>query len=585
MDIASIGAAMALMKEKTQATQDKILAAIAAGGAAPAFVDATFGQMLDGSNTTSIFKSWWPLSDNGTDTRYRRLERFAKMLADAWAEKTYTLRGYAAGVSGGPTLTPMDDLAGRSPAVLATDTVPGGEDWAENDPMTWYVRANALSLDDGSMNVLAVEGEDGFDITGETGPVYTFALALWIKKTEDASYETKSWKTVRAAGYRPYAGDVAPDGTKRLLTWHSTFGGGLTSDGKLTSGAGKAPYIFAAATTGLTAARKWAGGNAALWADVDTEWALDMWQLRHFNKENTGICNGCVSYNFQPTVALAEESVKRVLLKRADAANLVVGSTVSVGEPGTDNNLDRWQASMRSIAYLVRITSIADATIGDATFSAVNLDVADPITTTATTRLSTMPWHRGSTEAVPGHKDGCCGSLTASKTPLRVAGVELLDGAHAIGTDPLYNVTANANGGFDYAVYTCKDSKKQAGSITADYTDTGIRGTGIASGWNWVKHFVDNALGIIFPDTFGGSSSSWLKSAFSGAGSAGVRCPWRFGNLNNGANAGLAYENGNNSPGNANWNGSPRLSVARTVSIFTAPTPRYIGKLRLHIHG
>lgn len=139
MDIASIGAAMALMKEKTQATQDKILAAIAAGGAAPAFVDATFGQMLDGSNTTSIFKSWWPLSDNGTDTRYRRLERFAKMLADAWAEKTYTLRGYAAGVSGDPALTPLDDLAGRSPAVLATDTVPGGEDWAENDPMTWYI--------------------------------------------------------------------------------------------------------------------------------------------------------------------------------------------------------------------------------------------------------------------------------------------------------------------------------------------------------------------------------------------------------------------------------------------------------------
>ena len=541
-------------------TQNKILAAIAAGSSAPAFIDAAFGQMLDGSNTTAIFKSWWPLSDNGQDSRYRRLERFAKMLADAWAGKTYTLRGYAAGVSSDTVLTPLDDLVGRSAAVLATDTAPGGEDWAEEDPMTWYVRANALSLADGTMNVLAVEGEDDFDITGENAPVYCFTLALWLKKVEDSSYETKSWKTVKAPGYRPYAEAVAPDGKKRLLTWHPAFGGGLTADGKLTSGAGKAPYIFAAATTGQTNAQKWEGGNDDLWADVDTEWVLDMWQLRHFNKENTDICNGCVSFNFQPTVALAEENVKRVLLGKTDAANLVVGATVSIGEPGADNNVDRGQTSMRSIAHLARITSIADVTIGEVTYSAVNLDVDSPFTTTATTRLSTMPWHRGSTEALPGHKDGCCGSLTAGKTPMRVAGVELLDGAYAVGLDPLYNVTANADGGFDYAVYTCKDSKKQSGSITADYVDTGIRGTGIASGWNWVKHFANNTLGVVFPDAFGGSSSGWLKSVFDGAGSAGVRCPWRFGGLSGGAGAGLACGGGYYSPGGASWRGSPRLS-------------------------
>ena len=48
--------------------------------------------------------------------------------------------------------------------------------------------------------------------------------------------------------------------------------------------------------------------------------------------------------------------------------------------------------------------------------------------------------------------------------------------------------------------------------------------------------------------------------AFNVTGSAGVRCPWRFMNLNNGGNGGLAGENGNNTPGNANWNGRPRLS-------------------------
>ncbi len=49
----------------------------------------------------------------------------------------------------------------------------------------------------------------------------------------------------------------------------------------------------------------------------------------------------------------------------------------------------------------------------------------------------------------------------------------------------------------------------------------------------------------------------WL-AAFYGSNSAGVRCPWRFGNLNNGVgNGGLAYENANNAPTNSNWNGVP----------------------------
>jgi len=48
-------------------------------------------------------------------------------------------------------------------------------------------------------------------------------------------------------------------------------------------------------------------------------------------------------------------------------------------------------------------------------------------------------------------------------------------------------------------------------------------------------------------------------SSFNGTNSAGVRCPWRYGNLNNGAHAGLACENGNNAPSNSNWNSRPRL--------------------------
>ena len=540
--------------------QNRILAAIAAGNASSGFIDSTFAQLLDGTNTTAIFWSWWPLSDNGVDSRYKRLERFGTMLAKKWADKTYTLRGYAAEVSSDTTLTSLDDLAGRVPAALATDTNDGGEDWAEEDPMTWYIRANALSLDDGHMNITAIEGEEGFDITGETAPVYRFSIALYKKWTEDGSYETKSYKTVAAPGYGPYERDISPDGKKRVLTWAPCFGGGLTKDGKLTSGAGKKPYIEASANAGLDDARKWEGGNDALWNDGDSDWLLDTWQLRHFDKENSNKLEGCLSYDVQKKVALAETGAKRVLLSTADAAAFVVGSTVSVGDPGTETAYGREKSYMRNLAYLVQITSIDNVTIDGTVYAAVNLDLDAAIDTTATTRISTMPWHSGSTEKLPGHRDGSIGSLTNGKTPARISGVEVLNGAYIIGIEPLYNVTANENGGFDYSIHVCRDSKNLSGSITGNHVDTGIRITGIPSGWQWVKAFLQNKFGVLIPRLFGGNSSGWYKSAFAGAGSAGVRVPWRWGSLYGGGSGGLACGDAGASPGYASWFGSPRLS-------------------------
>ena len=48
------------------------------------------------------------------------------------------------------------------------------------------------------------------------------------------------------------------------------------------------------------------------------------------------------------------------------------------------------------------------------------------------------------------------------------------------------------------------------------------------------------------------------RAAFSGASSAGVRSPWRFGYLYLGVTyGGLACEIGHNAPSYSNWNGVP----------------------------
>lgn len=535
--------------------------AMSDGSSNAAALDVACRNALNGTNTTRVFWEFYPrAAAAGETSKYKILERFAKAAAQAWNGKTYTLRSYDSSVSGVAEMTPMDDLAGKSAAQLCTESDTAVEDWADEDPMAWYIRANALSLEDGTMNITYFEGEDGFDITGEAAPVYTFALALWIKKWNDGAYNFKSYRTTKGPGFYPYAGDTAPDNTKRALTWHPTFPGGLNSKGALTSGAGIKPYLFASANDGITAARKMTAYEG-LWNDCDTIWLLDMWQLRHFDLENSNIAEGCTNYNYQYMAALPEENVKRVLLTADQAAGFIVGSTVSVGDMGTQTNKDRSNAWMRNLADRVKVSSIEKVTVSGTEYTAINLDIDGTITTTATTCISTMPWHSGATEALPGHKDGCPHGLTDGKSPLRVAGVEVLDGSYAIGLDPLYNTTANEAGGFDYAVYQCRDSQKLSGSITTDYEDTGIKYSGMPSGWNFVKAFTESKSGVLFPKLIGGSSTTYFKSAFYGTYSAGVRCPWRFANLNDGGNAGLACENGNNAPGNANWNGRPRIYV------------------------
>ena len=522
-------------------------------------LDAACRQLLDGTNTTRVFWSWYPraLAAGETD-KYKLLSRFATAAAQAWNGKTYTLRSYDPSVSGITKMTPMDDLADKAAAQLCTENTEAIEDWADEDPMTWYIRANALSLEDGTMNITYFEGEDGFDITGEDAPVYTFAIALWIKEWNDGAYDYISFRTTKGSGYYPDAGDVDPKNKKRPITWHATFPGGLNGKGALTSGAGIKAYNFASAATGIQKARQMTIYEG-LWNDCDTRWILRMWQLRHFDLENSNIAEGCTSYNYQYMVALPEENVKRVLLSASQAAGFVVGSTVSVGDMGAQSNKDRWNAWMRNLADLVKISSIEKVTVNGTEYTAINLDISGTITTTATTCISTMPWHSGATEALPGHKDGCTFSLTAGKTPLRVAGVEVLDGSYAVGLDPLYDVTANDAGGFDYTVYQCRDSQKLSGSITADYEDTGIVYSGMQSGWNYVKAFIKSKLGVLFPKLFGGSSTTYFKSAFYGAGSAGVRCPWRFAYLSDFGASGLAAESGSPAPGSSNWPSRPRL--------------------------
>ena len=525
-------------------------------------LDGMYTAMLDGTNTQKIFKLWWPFAVTQSENKYSCLERFAAMLDTAWGDKTYTVRNIHESVSGDASGTPLDDLAdGRSAAPLVTDASTGVADWAENDPMTWYVRANAKSLADGTMEVLAVETEAAFDVTGETAPVYCFSPALAVKEWDDGSYLYTSWHMRAGDGYVPMAGDVAPDGTHRLLTWHPAFYGGKNSAGGMTSGAGLLPMPWTSANAALPLARKLTAYDG-LWCDCDTQFALMAWRLRHWTLSNSGQLEGCTYYNYQYTLAAAETGVKRVLLTKAQGTNLLVGSCVCLGERGSNTNNDRNQAYNHDVFNIAKILSVETVTVNDTEYAAVNLDLASTIDTTTTMLVSTMPWPNGTTEALPGHSDGCIGNLTNGKYPYRIAGMEMQIGSYCEELDPLWRASLVDDDHWHYDVYSCRDSEKLAGSITANYQKVGEFDLPNANKWSWnfIRALNKMAAEAQIPTKFGGSTSTYVKAAFSSPGGAGVYAPWRFGYLDAGGYCGLPCANGYLGPGYSAWHGVPRLA-------------------------
>ena len=146
-----------------------------------------------------------------------------------------------------------------------------------------------------------------------------------------------------------------------------------------------------------------------------TSWDLFYRQLmfiiKYATKHSQSIMAGCTNYSYQYQAASAENNVNRVIIAKTNAANLIVGSYVSIGNIGTASK-DRYYATVHDLAYSVQITKIEDS--GDSN-SAVYVD-SSPFNTTTDTYISTMPWHSGSTDAVLG-SDGSLGSNTWTLLP------------------------------------------------------------------------------------------------------------------------------------------------------------------------
>ena len=142
----------------------------------------------------------------------------------------------------------------------------------------------------------------------------------------------------------------------------------------------------------------------------------NLFEVAFATRDSQSIMSGCTGYYNRFYATVVENNVERIIISKSDANNLVVGSTVSIGNAtalsGSNPTDDRGNAGLHAKANRVIITKIEDY---DSNNSAVYVDNGGTKFSTGSTMVGstevkttivTMPWHTGACDNVLGS----CGS-------------------------------------------------------------------------------------------------------------------------------------------------------------------------------
>lgn len=441
----------------------------------------------------------------------------------------------------------------------STNTEEGQDDYLNGqNPLFEWCNVNYIRDADGTARPIAIEGTDSYKTEGAVD-VGAMQMSFWWKwDASNAEYDliTISDTPHPELGLVPWVESVKADGT--VLPWciASKYVSGMAADGKLRSQPGLNPewkqshnnmiINYASKGTGYSGA----GAARNLFQIV-------MNAIKGATKSSQTLFKGCTSYNMQYDAAVqSEETHTYFPVTNAQAANLVVGSCVSVGYAANNNgelNKDRGQSSVHAYAERVKILKIEAL---DDNNSAVYLDIQEeeafgtmPVALTeelnAPIMLSTMHWYSGQTDAVKGHHDGSPVSNTSGKYPYRVQGREYAVGGYIVASDMTMDVQADytkkvyvAEKGTEHTSVeaTIRSTYKQIGTIPA-------AAAGNNADW-WVGDVaVDMETGAWYPAVEGSGGSQGMGDRCYAGGStatSGMREWVQGGFLWNGSGAGSA---------------------------------------------
>lgn len=539
-------------------TANTLTAAQLAGTSGAAIYDAFYAAGVTPENIDDMFVSWWHGADDGQYTKTQLLARWFNLLN---SDKTFGTKFYNFGTSQTTQGELCDDSAEIGVTTPSTNTVKG------NDPLHqqfafWTVEVEYEIDANGEIEIKSVAKVDSsFNRGGTNGMVGVAQKTGWLSITNDSVNWWVRYRTAQAPGYVPIAEGVSPvDNKPRAFVVHAKYMGGKGADGKPTSASGLAPLNYTWSHNSQIAEWRKRGANYAGISICDIFFRILMFWLKYAKKGNSGTMEGCTSYNFQYKCAVAETGVTRVLLTEAQAKNLLVGSSVIVGDVGSGTSTDRYVASMYKCAKNVRILSIVSTVVEETTYYAVNLETDTAFDTTTDTYISTMPWWSGSCDDVLG-VDGSPTSCTNGKEPFIIQGLESQIGAYAVVADIIDTITVSEDSTtMTINPATVRLAKNIAQSKSANYVDTNKPLT-IPKPANWAWHFIgDLAYDKAHPEFTlpsiidnGANSGNGFKSAVRVPPSGGV-CEWlSWSSLSGYSNCGLACAHLASGLGSAVW--------------------------------
>lgn len=390
--------------------------------------------------------------------------------------KRYGVHFDAYGVSPASTGTRLYDAVGKV-ATPSTDSVRGINDF-EGESVFYGLEVNGYVDTDGEFVVEYIKGIDNeFSREDEDKDVYILFLTQWIEMEVTANGENIILSDENHPGSFPEGAAIRPDGTVRPFVPIAKYMAWDDDSGIPHSMSGKTANHNQSHNGMITRFRK--KGTQYCGTTAQDKAHLDNLFLVAFATRNTqSIMTGCTSYYYQYKASVQEADVERIIITKAQAANLVVGSSVSIGNAttlsGDSPNIDRSNSGMHAKANRVVITAIEDY---DESNSAVYVDNGGTKFSTASTMIngsvesptyiSTMPWKTGTCDNVLGS----CGSPvsnTNSKYPYILFGVEMFLGFWEIISNVILKITSHV-----MVPYICYDCTKLATSVTEDYKAVG----------------------------------------------------------------------------------------------------------------
>ena len=519
--------------------------------------------LLNGSNYKTVMKQWFLA--NGC-AAYADLSD----LCDAWYTMTRT--GWTGGVK---FPIPAEGAAASSDGVRTGDNfglsctpstkVTANTDDYDNLPLFACVDCNVWLDSAGKPHIPAIDGIAGnFKRSDPSKIVGVLQMTGWKKAWVDTTAGYYGWDytdLIGQPGFTPLPEAVElADNSVRPWVVHGKYGFG--PDWVCCSGQ-KSRIFDVSHNSQLSGVHtKW-GNQYCGTTSADDAFLKLMLYLKYGRLDTDRVLHGCCNYNYDYSPAVAETDVQRILLTTAQAANLIVGSTVHLSTTARGGTVK---------ADRVKITKIETVNVGGTDYGAVYVDNGGVTFSPATTdHLCTIAWHTGSTDGVLGNDGGI--DPTNDKYPVKIQGIEYMLGYYEVMGDTM--LVYGDNGGVNCMTpWVCRDATKLATSKTSDYKCAHGIPTPGSSAWQYPKQMREGSTlpELIFPIDAGGSSSAGPRDGMYTLNATSGAYEWlRFGSLNYGLTiAGLSCGDGVRGLGNASWGIGGRLSVTGNRGEFQA---------------